>query len=269
MNQSKQEINVGIMPEDQNAVTELAASLKPLVQKLTKNLAKLQKSSQDLNLKGYVEAYSSFDGDLQTTVELWNSHEESDCDLVAQANNWLISQEYSQLLETCLCDLKVPFTGSFPEYEIPPFKLSIQVERRIVKLSMGKKSQQTNIFAPKPLADWVSEKYQTLMNSSFNSDQLCKELLEAYPYLSNKSWGVTVSLKDIYQLLTLRSNTKKEYPEPIFMFDLGRLLESVKIEYKGHSFDFQPHKISNKNYAIIDRRGKERQLGLISIYKVD
>ena len=36
------------MPEDQNAVTELAASLKPLVQKLTKNLAKLQKSSQDL-----------------------------------------------------------------------------------------------------------------------------------------------------------------------------------------------------------------------------
>jgi len=257
------------VPEDQIAVTELATRLRPVAQRLVKNIAKLQKSSQDLNLKGYIESYSSFDGDLQTILELWNGHDESGHDLVAQANDWLTSTEYPQLLEASLRNLKVPFTGSFPDYEIPPFKLSIQVERRFAKLSMGKKSQQINVFAPEPLANWVSEKYQSLINSSFNSDQLCKDILEAYPYLSNKSWGVSVSLKDMYQLLTLRSNTKKEYPESIFMFDLGRLLESFKIEYKGYSFDFQPHKVANKNYAIIDRRGKERQLGLISIYKID
>ena len=260
----------GIVPENQkNIVTGLSNDLKPIVQKLATNITKLHKASEDLNLKIYIESYIHFERDLRTLIEIWDIHEKSGGDLVSKAIDWLNSTEYPQVLETHLRDLKVPFTGSFPDYEIPPFKLSIQVDKRFVKLSMGKKSQQTNIFAPEPLAKWVSAKYQALINSTFNSDQLCKEILEAYPYLSSRSWGMSVSLKDIYQLLTLKGSTKKEYPESIFVFDLGRLLENRTIEYKGHSFDFQPHNTANKNYAVVNSKGRERQLGLISIYKVE
>lgn len=255
------------MPEDQkNIVTDLATNLKPVVQKLATNIAKLQKSSEDLNLKVYVETYSHFERDLRNLMEIWDIHEKSGNDLVSQANAWFTGTEYPQVLETHLRDLKVPFAGSFPDYEIPPFKLSIQVNRRVVKLSMGKKSQQTNIFAPEPLANWVSEQYHDLINSPFNSDQLCKELLAAYQYLSKNN--SSVSLKDVYQILTLRSNTRQEYPESIFIFDIGRLLESFKIEHKGHSFIFAPHLEHNKNYALIDRNGTERQVGLMRISNV-
>ena len=263
----KQQPDGDVVPEDQkNIVTDLATNLKPLVQKLAANIAKLQKSSEDLNLKVYVESYSHFERDLRTLVEIWDIHEKSGNDLVSQANTWFTGTEYPQVLETYLHNFKLPFTGSFPDYEIPPFKLSIQVERRVVKLSMGKKSQSTSVFAPEPLASWVSDQYHVLINSPFNSDQLCKELLAAYQYLSKNN--SSVSLKDVYQILTLRSNTRQEYPESIFMFDIGRLLESFKIEYKGYSFIFAPHLEHNKNYTLIDRNGTERQVGLMRISNI-
>ena len=253
------------MTEDQkNIVTDLATNLKPVVQKLTTNIAKLQKSCEDLNLKGYVEAYSHFERDFRTLVEIWDIHEKSGNDFVSQSDAWLSSPEYPQVLEASLRDLKVSFTGSFPDYDISPFKLSIQVDKRFVKLSMGKKIQKTNTFAPEPLAKWVSEQYYDLINSSFNSDQFCKELLGAYQYLGKN--GTWVCLKDVYQILTLRSGTKQEYPESIFIFDISRLRENFKTEYKGYLFEFAPHHDQSKNYDVVNRNlNKAQQIGLICI----
>jgi len=250
--------------DQKNVVADLATNLKSVVQKLATNITKLQKYSEDLNLKGYVEVYSRFEQDFRTLVEIWDIHEKSGNDFVSQTDAWLSSPEYPQVLEASLRGLKVPFTGNFPDYEIPPFKLSIQIDKRSVKLSMGKKIQKTNTFAPEPLAKWVSEQYYDLINKPFNSDQLCKELLGAYQYLSKND--AYVCLKDVYQILTLRSSTKQEYPESIFIFDISRLRENFKIEYKEYLFEFAPHHDPNKNYDIVNRNlNQPQQIGLMRI----
>jgi hypothetical protein len=186
---------------------------------------------------------------------------------------WLLSiqqqienSDYLKDIESLLSKNKITFTGKFPEYSIPPFKLVFNLHNNSVRLSMGRKSHQTFILEPQSLVHWINKHYEPVVSSSFEQEQFCKEIMSAYKLLSQSHWRRQISLKDVYQVLTIRGDTKQEYPESIFMFDLARLLQNPMIELDDFYFEFAPHKETKKNYFITDTQGKEKTIGLVSIY---
>ena len=162
---------------------------------------------------------------------------------------------------------KIVFTGTFPEYSIPPFKLVFNLHNNSVRLSMGRKSHQTFTLEPHSLVHWINKHYEPVVSSPFEQEQFCKEIMSAYKLLSQSNWRRQISLKDVYQVLTIRGSTKQEYPESIFMFDLARLLQSPMIEIDNFYFEFAPHKEAKKNYFIANSQGQEKTIGLVSIYE--
>lgn len=189
------------------------------------------------------------------------------------ADEWLLSiqqqieiPDYPKNIESLLNENKIIFTGTFPEYSIPPFKLVFNLHKSSVRLSMGRKSHQTFILKPHFLVHWIDKHYRPVVNSSFEQEQFCKEIISAYKLLSQSNWRRQISLKEIYQVLTIKSSTKQEYPESIFMFDLARLLQNPTIEIDDFYFEFAPQKETRKNYFIADIQGQEKTVGLVSIY---
>lgn len=180
--------------------------------------------------------------------------------------NRLGSTDYIQKIESLLHEKEITFAGRFPDYEIPPFKLFFDLPKNIVKLSMGRKSFKNTTLEPEYLASWVADCYFSIFNSSFDQPRFCKEIMLAYKYLSQSKWRSQISVKEIYQVLTIKSGTKQEYSESMFMFDLARLLQIPTIELNNFYFEFAANKDSKKNYFLTDKNGKQKTIGLVSIY---
>jgi hypothetical protein len=141
---------------------------------------------------------------------------------------------------------------------------------------MGRKGEQSRNLAPHLVAEWVSKKYESLINSKFSFEQLCKELTIAYKYISGEKWGNPVLVKDIYRLLTIKPEAREAYPETHYIFDLSRLLDQYDIKYRDEKdenieyvFEFTPHKQSTKNYTVVNRHGIQKTVGNITIRKVE
>ncbi|MFN5514043.1 MAG: hypothetical protein ACK5CA_04640 [Cyanobacteriota bacterium] len=227
---------------------------------------KLMKAKASWNIREYKKARQSFRESFVQITENQGMFEELEDNWLSNVQKELDSSSYSELTESLFRENKIVYSGQFPDYVIPPFKLSFNLARNIVKLTMGKKSHQTSILEPKHLSDWITQHYNSVVSSPFDREQFCEELILAYKYLSNSIWMRQISLKDVYKLLTVRIVAKQEYPEANFMFDLARLLKVPYIEFKEFCFEFSANKESKNNYFITDDQGKEKTVGLVSIY---
>ena len=228
--------------------------------------SKMRAAQKHWNIKQYENARQQFEGSLNRISENQQLLEDTE-------NNWLLdiqqqlqSPEYPQQIETLLQENQVFFSGQFPDYHIPPFKLSFDLSKNLVKFVMGRQSLQTHSLEPQQLVDWIVQHYRSVLSSPFASEQFCREILSAYKYLSQSNWRRQISVKDIYQLLTIKKSTKQDYPESTFMFDLARLLQNPTIENEDCYFEFTAHKESKKNYFLTDPQGREKTIGLVSIY---
>lgn len=138
---------------------------------------------------------------------------------------------------------------------------------------MGRHSQQKKAFASAALAAWVSKEYQRLINSKFNAELFCQELLTAYE-MTNKLnlkkdsvvWGHPVTLKEIYKLLTLKQSAKQEYPEAIFAYDLARLKEQFDIYYEARRFELVPSRNQSSGLLLVNSKGQESRVSSLIIY---
>ncbi|APB34350.1 hypothetical protein GlitD10_2024 [Gloeomargarita lithophora Alchichica-D10] len=248
--------------------SEKIAELLKVSKKITLDIHALKVAGDELNIRDYTLVSASLRQGVAKFLDIWHAWIEISDSFPKQAQEFINSSDYPQQLTACLEACEVPFSGDFPHYDIPPFKLSIRLDDPLAKLSMGRKSYQTHSLAPMTLAAWVAKNYKTLINSSFNRDRFCKELINVYPYLSQGDWGMPVPIKEVYTLLTLKTETKQDYPESRFIFDLSRLLEQYEISYNEYRFDFSPHKQRNKNYTVVNHQGRERAIGNMTIRKM-
>lgn len=246
---------------------ERVMELLKLSKQINHKMQKLKIAGEELNMKDYTHLSNHLESEIEELLHLWRGFTEARTVFIAQAQALFNSADYPTELTAALTAQKIPFTGEFPSYDIPPFKLLIKLEQSLAKLSMGRKSQQTYSLSPKILAAWIAEHYKALVNSAFHHDRFCKELLSVYPYLSHGNWGVPVPIKEVYALLTIKTEMKQEYPESRFIFDLSRLLEQYEIKYNEYSFEFSPHKQTNRNYQVVNQYGKERAIGNMTIRK--
>ena len=228
--------------------------------------AKMRDAQKHWNIKQYEDARKEFDKALGKIAENQQLLADTEDKWLSDIQQQLQSSDYPQQIEKFLEENQISFSGRFPDYHIPPFKLSFDLSKNLVKLIMGRKPLQTHSLEPQQLVNWIVQHYRSVLSSRFASEQFCKEILSAYKYLSQSNWRRQISVKDIYQLLTIKKTTKQDYPESNFMFDLARLLQNPTIENEDCYFEFTAHKESKNNYFLTDPQGREKTIGLVSIY---
>lgn len=258
------------MEENLNMIPVFDSSAKSLL----KNWQIIKNISKSWNIKDSINNSSNMIPLIERLTESWTIiQEELDAsfeDLKQKIN----SSEFILSLENSLRDLGVPISGEFPQYDIPPFKLSISRDAYEARLSLGRKHERTAVLNPPELAKWVSIRYKKLTGRKFNQTAFMKELLEAYSYANrliyrekDVAWGRAVSLNDIYDLLTLKVSSKQDYPKQFYIYDLGLLKEQSTISYEDYKFELGFARNQSKSIAIVDSLGRESRISSLTIYK--
>jgi hypothetical protein len=252
------------------------AELDTTFKRLGKVWSAVKKSRKEWDFKTTAQTLEVLTEELAKLSDRW-SDQQSALQIALEADQEFVESEaYPTEVENALKSVGVPLRGEYPTYEFPPFKLTFNREQGVVKLSMGRRSQQTKAFAPDQLSAWVSGQYNRVISSKFDSTRFCRELLSAYEMLNLATlkekeilWGHSISLKDIYRVLTLKQSARQDYPEPLFTYDLARLKEQSEIRYDRYQFELEPSREPSKSLLLINSQGQESRVGTLAIHLLE
>lgn len=257
-------------PSGADGVTEIDNWLN----RVNKQWALLKRSRQHWDFKTATLSLHALDQDLSTLSQHWGQQHQQIQQGIRQDQAFVQSDPYPPLVEAALKQAGIPLKGEFPNYEFPPFKLTFQPELTSVRLSMGRRSQQTYSLAVAQLVPWVNDQYRRVIESKFDPARFCRELLAAYELLNRLSlqvedvlWGHPVPLKELYKLLTVRQSARQDYPEPLFTFDLARLQEQTDIQHEGYRFELVPSRQQASGLLLVNSRGQESRVSSLAIHR--
>jgi hypothetical protein len=261
---------------DNTAEKAVFTEIDTAMRHLLKTWVSSQKARKDWDFKTLIQSLDALTTDLMQLADNWEEHYNQIQQAVQADHDFVLSDDYPAQVEEALRTAGIPFRGEFPTYDFPPFRLIFSRDTGVIRLSLGRRSQQTKSFAPAHLATWVAGQYKRVSDSKFNAAQFCKELLTAYEMLNclvlkheTVHWGHPVALKDIYRLLTLRQSTKQDYPEPLFIYDLARLKEQVDIHYEGYRFELVPSRNQASSFLLVNSQGQESRVNSLTIHDRD
>ena len=256
-------------PSEEAATKQVNAALK----RLTSRQASIKKARIELDDKTVA---LGLEGGLENIRQLelaWHEQQTVIENAIQVEREFILSDAYPPQVERALKDAEVPIKGQFPNYEFPPFKLTCSREQGYVKLSIGRRTRQTKVLAPVALATWVAQEYQRVVNSKFNAERFCQELLGAYEMLNRLNlkqdsvvWGHPVSLKEIYRLLTLKYSARQDYSEALFTYDLARVKDQFEIFYNGYQFELAPSRDQSSGLLLVSSKGQESRVSSLIIY---
>lgn len=254
------------------AITEMDSQ----VRLIAKNWFSLKKARKGWDFKSTQQLLDILTQDIQQLKNTWEIQKPAIETGQIFDQTHVNSAEYPPELEAALQAAGIPFRGEFPNYEFPPFKLTFNLDLGTVRLALGRRSQQTRAFAPTQVAEWVALQYKRVVESKFDADRFCKELLFAYELLNrlamkqdHVTWEHPIPLKEIYRILTVKQSAKQDYPEAMFIFDLARLKEQLLITYNGYTFELVPTREQLNSYVLINRQGQESRVSTLNIYQTD
>ncbi|MEN9245230.1 MAG: hypothetical protein Q6J78_00820 [Thermostichales cyanobacterium SRBZ-1_bins_19] len=252
-------------------------SLQNLLRRLSKGSQKLKSAQQTWDLVAGEASLKQLHQDLQTLCQDWLPTHQSLQEQWHQLRQQLQDPDYARRLEAALSESGIPWQGQFPSYELTPLKLAINLGTLTASLNFGRRQwQKTTALEPQRLSKWVGDHYQALVKRSFPRDRFCQELLSAYGLLNrlnNQStdvkWGQSVSLKAIYELLTLRTVTRQDYSLVLFSYDLSQLRQQEQIRYQSYQLELAALRDPGANLVLINRQGQEERVGIFPIYALD
>lgn len=257
---------------EKTAIGEFEVTLK----RLTRTWAVAKKALNEWDFKTSRQSLETLETELSQVSDRWAAKASVLNQAIEVDQEFVDSDEYPAAVESALQAVGVPVRGTFPNYEFPPFKLVFNVEQGNIRLSVGRRSQQTKAFAPQQLAPWVEGQYRKVVESKFDATRFCRELLSAYEMLNRLmlnqetiAWGNSVLLKDIYRLLTLKQTTRQDYPEALFVFDLARLKEQSEIVYEQYQFDLEPSRNQASSFLLVNSQGQESRVSTLAIHIAD
>ena len=252
----------------------VAATIDALARQLAKNWHNVKTADEAWDFRTFDKALTAYSAGVDELTGRWTGFEQELALEMEKNSQYIASEEYAQELEQALTAAGIPLQGAFPQYEFVPFKLTIALEEKEVRLGLGKKNEKTTVMQPQQVAKWVAARYQKLIGRRFDADGFMRELLAAYR-IANKIayregeviWGRAVALEELYELLTLRRAARQEYPRPLFLFNLGRLKEQVEIKVDGYQFEFGFPRNQEKAVSVFDSRGRESRVSSLSVHK--
>ena len=255
-----------------NVISSLDSNMK-IISKSWQKIKKLHIDWDIINLQSNLDIFNSELEKFNLNTSTFNNYISEN---IQNINNKIGGSEYINTLETNLKELNIPFIGNFPEYDIPPYKLTISKENKEARLFFGRKSEKTNSLNPNCISDWVNTKYKKIISRKMDLNALMKELFEAYQIINKLTyrektpiWGKAVKLTEIYNLLTLKRTTKQEYPKQFYQHELGLLKENLDMSFNNYRFEFGFARDISKAIQIVDNKGKISHVSSLTIYKED
>lgn len=172
----------------------------------------------------------------------------------------------SQMLEAC-GELGIDVIGSFPVYEMFPYKVKIDAENQDLYLDRKK----VQCMRPKSFAGQVKAGQDKLMKASFNAFTFANELADVYDLAVlklKKQPEADIYLANLYKYLAPMGRYRRDYDQQSYAFDLARLYTSGIREIKdGRKIQFGPSRVGNKAIRILDSEGREEYLATIRFFR--
>jgi hypothetical protein len=251
------------------AINELAV----IDRRLHNNLIKTRKAIDSWDFKVLEKVLEALGEDARLLLARHEDGMPNVARALQGAQEFVAGEEYPGELERSLRDAHIPLQGSYPNYELIPFKLILDPGQGAVILSVGRKSERISAFEPQQVAAWVAARYKKLVDKKFDSQRFCRELVDAYQtgnriaYKQDEVlWGHAVSLSTIYELLTVRYSARQEYPKELYIFELGRLKEQLEIRYQNYRLVFGTAKKQKNALLVTDSQGRENSLSSLIIF---
>jgi len=239
---------------------------------VSKSLTKLEKAHAEWNFGAFEKSSRAFRQGMHQVGEEWErSLSEIERDL-SEKSQFIDTVAYKEQLERSLQAAGLPIKGEYPRYELPPFKLEIDIKGRRIRLIFGRRAETTSSFLPEVVVRWVGARYKRVVESPFDAERFGSDLLAAYEvanrltYRTEKVlWGRAVSLMELYSLLTLRHGTRKEYSKNVFTYDLTRLRQGPLL-FDGRRYEFGYSREVGRTLLLRDQSGREERLSSLTIY---
>jgi len=242
----------------------------------TKTLVAVEKAVETWDFRSFERSKFAL-AEQMKRLDGWEDHVAQMDAQLQQQQAFLESEVYRQELEAALRDSGLPLEGEFPDYRIPPFELKIACEEKVVRLRMGRKVESTGMFEPTALARWLRKRYDSVVRRSFPARRFFRNLLAAYRLANRLTfgagsgskvlWGKAVSLQLIYDLLTVRAETRGEYPVTYFVYDLARL-RATGLTYDAYTLEFGFTRSARRSFLIPDlSTGREERFSTLTIHR--
>jgi hypothetical protein len=265
--------NEGIFMNGNGSNNDNLTALNAAVNGIAKSWHILKQTDKTWNVKNAQQQLEKIRPLIQGLANTWQAAED---DLTAQSDQicqMLQNDDYVLSLEQELRAAGVQFSGSFPSYMLPPFKLNISLDTYEARLSLGRKNERTSDLNPQRLAKWVGVRYKKVLARKFNATAFMKDLIEAYrlanqlKYHDKKMvWGRAVPITDLYDLLTVKAAARQDYPKQFFVFDLGLFKESAALELDRYRFELGFARNPTRAMTVVDSSGRESHISSLTIY---
>ncbi len=233
----------------------------------------IQQTEKTWNLKKYQQQLDKIIPLLEQLEASWPETVAALAQLTDKINQTVAGPDYIAELEAELTAAGVNFTGEFPNYMLPPFNLQINLDSFEARLAMGRKNERSSDLNPQNLALWVAKRYKTVLGRRFNATAFMKDLINAYQLATqlkfrekSEKWGVAVPIKDIYDIMTIRAASRREYPRQFFSFDLGLFKEEAALQLGRHRFELGFARNPSRAMTVVDSSGRESHISSLTIY---
>ena len=241
----------------EKALKDKSASMVKLQKALAKEMALGDLKSASKNIQTMLNV------DAELALVLRQSQETIDgFDARAYLENGFFAE---QMLRSC-AEHQVDVIGSFPNYEIFPFKIRFDIDSQDIYVDR----KRVSCSRPESFVQSVKEAREKLMKVSFNATQFASELASSYDLALlklGKAPDADVYLQTLYKFLVPMSRFRKDYDQQSFAFDLARLYSAEPVELKdGRKFQFGPSRNNNKAIRILDDAGREQFLATIRFF---
>lgn len=205
------------------------------------------------------ESYKEALEKMGNAIESFNSHE------------YIESGDFAnQLLDYCEKS-NVDVKGEFPNYEMFPYKVKVDVEN----FDMYIDRKKVQCLRPQSFVSYVKFEQDKLLKAAFNPELFANELALAYDltllkHNEGKSYAKDSDcyLTNIYKLLTPMRRFKKDYDQQSFAFDLARLYNAnTECVSDGRKLQFGTSRNIKQAIRILDINGQEQFLSTIRFYR--
>ena len=242
----------------ERSLKETCAAMTKYQKAQEKDLVKGDLKNLIRNLQGFEQAYSQC-GNLLNSLQ----------DEIASfdVHTYLANGDFAQQLVAQCEQEGVDVVGTFPLYEMFPFRVRIDSENEELFLDRKKVS----CLRPESFVDMVKRSQEKMMKGSFNVNQFLNELSMAYDLavikLGKKS-DADIYLNTLYKFLVPMSRSRREYDQQNYAFDLARLYMAEPVLTKdGRTYQFGPSRNNSKAIRILDRQNREQFLATIRFFK--
>lgn len=212
--------------------------------------------AQDLeNIKNNNQIIEQSTQQLEDLISTFNAQE------FIESGDWT-----NQMLEFAK-EAKIDIQGTFPNYEMFPFKVRIDSETQDIYIDRKKASY----LRPSFFVNQVSTMQTKLNKAAFNAVRFATELSNCYDrylIIKGKSASADVYLLDLYAFLVPMGRFRSDYNKQAFAFDIARLRRAGEVVLKdGRTVQLGSSRNEKKAIRVLNDAGLEEFFSTIMFYK--